>query len=160
MKKITLLFLLVVSATFISCNQRTTQSYNDQIVEAHSKLFQANDEFLRGSLTFVGKPESKKDFLKLITATRNKLVEAKKPIELLDPLSTDHGLRKTMLDMFSSSINSMDALEINVDMLVAKNNEEKAATLLQGAFTEILELDEVIKEAQAEYASANNAQLR
>lgn len=160
MKKITFLIVLFTCTMFTSCNQRTTVSYNDTIVEAHKQLFEANDAFITRSLNFIGKPESKKEFLKLITATRNKLVEARKPVELLDPLSKDHGLRKTMLDMFSSSINSMDGFEINIDLMTAKDNETKAATMLQGAFTEILELDKLIKELQVEYAQENNAQLR
>ncbi|MTH18004.1 hypothetical protein [Flavobacterium sp. LC2016-01] len=160
MKKITLLLLLVISSISISCNERTTESYNNQIVEAHTKLFQANEEFLKGSLSLIGKPESKKELLTLIASTRNKLIAAKKPVDLLLPLSSDQGLRKTMLDMFDSSITSMDGLEINIDILTAKDNEAKAATMLQGAFTEIIELDEKIKQIQVEYADSNNAQLR
>lgn len=160
MKKTTLLLILLVCTLLTSCNERTTKSYNDTIVDAHTKLFQANDAFLKSSLNYLGKPESKKELLKLISTTRNQLVEAKKPVELLAPLNKDHGLRKTMLDMFNSSITSMDGLELNIDLLTAKNNEEKAATMLQGAFSEILELDELIKELQVEYAHENNAQLR
>lgn len=160
MKKTTLLLLLVISLLSISCNHRTTESYNNQIVEAHTKLFETNDEFLKGSLNFIGKPESKKEFLALIKATRKKFEEAQKPVELLAPLNTDQGLRKTMLKMFSSSINSMNSFEINIDILTAKDNEAKAATMLQGAVSEILELDETIKQIQVEYANSNNAQLR
>ncbi|WP_289663754.1 hypothetical protein [Flavobacterium panacagri] len=160
MKKITLLLILFVCTILTSCNQRTTKSYNDTIVDAHTKLFQANDEFLKGSLNYIGKPESKKDLLKLIATTKNKLVEAKKPVELLEPLNRDHGLRKTMLDMLDSSITSMDGFEINIDLLTAKDNEEKAAIMMQGAFSEILELDGLIKELQVQYAHENNAQLR
>ncbi|KAF2335490.1 hypothetical protein [Flavobacterium daemonense] len=160
MKKITLLLLMVVSSVFISCNERTTESYNNQIVEAHSKLFQANEEFLNGSLSLIGKPESKKELLALITSTRNKLIEAKKPVELLAPLNSDKGLRKVMLDMFNSSITSMDGFETNIDVLTAKDNQAKSTIMLQGAFAEIVEMDETIKEIQVEYANANNAQLR
>lgn len=160
MKKITLLFLLLVATAFTSCNQQTTTSYNNQIVDAHKKLFEANDEFLNGSLNFIGKPESKKEFLKLIASTRNKLIAAQKPVDLLVPLQTDHGLRKTMLNMFTSSITAMDGFEMNIDILTAKDNEEKAAVMLQGAFSEIIDLDAQIKEMQVEYADSNNAQLR
>ncbi|MDQ6471228.1 hypothetical protein RB619_11290 [Flavobacterium sp. LHD-80] len=160
MKKITLLLLFIISSVSISCNERTTESYNNQIVEAHTKLFQANEEFLKGSLNFIGKPESKKELLALIKATRNKLIEAQKPVELLAPLNTDQGLRKTILEMFSTSITSMDGFEINIDILTAKDGEAKAATMLQGAFSEIVALDETIKEIQVEYAHSNNAQLR
>ncbi|AXB55786.1 hypothetical protein [Flavobacterium fluviale] len=158
MKKITLIIVLFMLIS--SCNTRTTTSYNDTIVAAHTKLFEANDQFFKETLNFIGKPESKKELLKLIAATRSKLVEAQKPVELLEPLSRDHGLRKTMLDMFNSSITAMDGFEINIDILTAKDNETKAATMLQGAFTEILELDELIKELQVQYAHENNAQLR
>ncbi|KAF2515388.1 hypothetical protein EYY60_02560 [Flavobacterium zhairuonense] len=160
MKKITLLLVLFVSVVFTGCGEQTTTSYNNQIVEAHKKLFDANDAFLSSSLNFIGKPESKKDFLKLIASTRNKLVAAQKPVDLLAPLNTDHGLRKTMLEMFDLSIASMDGFEANIDMLTTKDNEEKAATMMQGAFSGLLELDKEIKAIQVEYADANNAQLR
>ncbi|MEN2414694.1 hypothetical protein [Flavobacterium mesophilum] len=160
MKKITFLFLLFVSVVFTGCGEQTTTSYNNQIVEAHKKLFEANDTFLNNSLNFIGKPESKKEFLKLIASTRNKLVAAQKPVDLLAPMNTDHGLRKTMLDMFDLSIASMDGFEANIEVLTSKGNEEKAATMVQGAFSGLLDLDAEIKAIQVEYADANNAQLR
>ncbi|WP_035652797.1 hypothetical protein [Flavobacterium sp. ASV13] len=160
MKKITLFLLLLISVVFTSCNQQTTTSYNNQIVEAHKKLFEANDAFLNSSLNYIGKPESKKDLLKLIASTRNKLVAAQKPVDLLMPLNSDRGLRKKMLDMFDISIASMDGFEANIDILTTKDNEVKAATMMQGAFSGLLELDKEIKEIQVEYADSNNAQLR
>lgn len=159
MKRKLLLILFFASVMFTGCNQSNTRSYNDTIVDAHKLLFEATNEFLSGSLDLIGKPESKKQLLKVIDATRKKLIEAQKPVEDLLPLN-DKGLRQKMLEMFSTALNSMDGLEANIDILTKKDSEPKAAIMLKGVLSSLLELDESIKEIQVEYAESNNAELR
>ncbi|MFB9077892.1 hypothetical protein ACFFLS_04400 [Flavobacterium procerum] len=158
MKKTTLLILLFVSVIFSSCNQQTLESYNNTIVASHSTLFDATNNFYEKCENYIGKPESKKDLLKLIKETKAKLVEGRKPVDALTPFK-DHGLRDTMLEMYTSSEQSMDSFAANADV-VTGSDLEKAMILFKGEYDRLIELDTLIKELQVQYAYDNKGELR
>lgn len=159
MKKTILLLLAIIAATITSCNQQTLESYNDTIVLAHKELLYTNDNFYKEMKSYIGNPESKNLLVNLIKETRIKINEGKKPVEALVPF-TDHGLRRTILEMYSSTEDAMDLYAVNVDLITKKGNEEKTAKLLGGQISKFTELDQLIRELQVQYAYYNNGKLR
>lgn len=159
MKKASLLILLMISSLFTSCNQQTLESYNDTIVLAHKILLQINDNFYSNCEKYLGKPESKKELLKVIEETKNKLNEARKPVEALVQFK-DHGLRKTLLEMYSNSQDSMDLLAFKANIITEPNTRDKALILFATEYSKLAELDKLIKELQVQYAYYNNGTLR
>jgi YesN/AraC family two-component response regulator len=159
MKKVTFLILLMVSSLITSCNQQTLESYNDTIVLAHKILLETNNNFYVNCEKYLGKPESKKELLKLIAETKNKLSEARKPVEALVPFK-DHGLRKTILEMYTNSQDSMDFFAANVNLITEPDTRNKALTLFAVEYSKFVELDKLIKELQVQYAYYNNGTLR
>lgn len=159
MKKAIFLILLTASLLITSCNQQTLESYNDTIVLAHKNLLQTNDDFYGNCEKYLGKPESKKELLKLIEETKNKLSEARKPVEALVPFK-DHGLRKTILEMYSNSQDSMDFFAANANLITDPDTQNKAVALFAVEYSKFIELDKLIKELQVQYAYYNNGTLR
>jgi hypothetical protein len=159
MKKTLLLILLSFSMVITSCNQQTIISYNNTIVKAHSVLISTNEDFFAKSRTYFGKPESKKEFLQLIEETKIKIAEGRKPVDELVEFK-DHGLRKTILEMYSNSQNTMDIFKTYADMITSPGHETQTADLLEREYSKLIELDQLIKELQVQYAYYNKTELR
>lgn len=159
MKKTIFLFLAILSATLTSCNQQTLESYNNTIVFAHQKLIYTNDHFFKESSEYIGNPKSKNLLVNLIKETKRKLNEGKKPVEDLVPFK-DHGLRRTILEMYSNTEDSMDFYAANVDLITDPNSREKAAKLFREQILKFSELDQLIRDLQVQYAYYNKGKLR
>jgi phosphoenolpyruvate synthase/pyruvate phosphate dikinase len=159
MKKTLLLILLSLSMVITSCNQQTITSYNNTIVKSHAILIRANEDFFTQSRAYFGKTESKKEFLQLIEETKSKIAEGRKPVEELVEFK-DHGLRKTILEMYSNSQDSMDAFKASADMITSPGHETETAALLEREYSKLIELDQLIKELQVQYAYYNKTELR
>jgi len=159
MKKTILLILITVAALFTSCNQQTLESYNNAIVLAHKNLLLTNDAFFTNAEKYLGKPESKKELLQLIEETKNKLKEDKKPVEALVPFK-DHGLRSTILEMYTNTEDSMTLFAANAALITGTDTRNKALQLFAGEYSKLTELDTLIKELQVQYAYYNNGKLR
>jgi hypothetical protein len=159
MKKTILLFLAIVAATITSCNQQTLETYNNTIVLAHKELLYTNDNFYKEAASYIENPESKNLLVNLIKETKIKINEGRKPVEALVPF-TDHGLRRTILEMYSSTEDAMDLYAANVDLITKKGNEEKTAKLFGEQISKFTELDQLIRELQVQYAYYNNGKLR
>jgi hypothetical protein len=159
MKKTLLLILLSLSMVITSCNQQTITSYNNTIVKAHTILISTNEDFFSRSRTYFAKPESKKEFLQLIEETKIKIAEGRKPVEELVEFK-DHGLRKTILEMYSNSQDTMDIFKTYADMITSPGHEVEKADLLVKEYSKLIELDQLIKELQVQYAYDNKTELR
>lgn len=159
MKKTLLLILLSLSMVITSCNQQTITSYNNTIVKAHTILISTNEDFFSRSRTYFGKPESKKEFLQLIEETKIKIAEGRKPVDELVEFK-DHGLRKTILEMYSNTQDTMDIFKTYADMITSPGHEVEKADLLVKEYSKLIELDQLIKELQVQYAYDNKTELR
>ncbi|MRX69204.1 hypothetical protein SAMN06265349_104110 [Flavobacterium resistens] len=159
MKKTILFFLIIFSFAITSCNQQTLETYNNTIVRAHQKLLFINDNFYEKATTYIGKPESKKLLADLIEETKRKVIEDRKAVENLVPFK-DHGLRRTILEMYSSTENAMFFYAANTDLITKTGNAEKAFKLFEKPLSEFRELDQLIRELQVQYAYYNKGQLR
>ncbi|MEN2414696.1 hypothetical protein [Flavobacterium mesophilum] len=159
MKKTILLFLIIFSCVLISCNQQTIETYNNTVVHAHDELFLINNNFYKEAANYIGNPKSKKLLTNLIEDTKRKTEEGRKSVEDLVPFK-DHGLRRTILEMYDATEDAMYLYEANAAMITADGNSEKVAKLFEEHIVKYRELDQLIRELQVQYAYYNKLQLR
>lgn len=157
MKKTVLLFLAVF-ATITSCNQHTLETYNNTIVIAHKNLIYTNDAFFKETSTYIGDPKSKNLLINLIKETKRKVNIDRKPVEDLIPFK-DHGLRRTILEMYANTEDSMDLYAANIDLIIDPESREKTAKLFKDQILKFAELDQLLRELQVQYAYYNNGKL-
>lgn len=158
MKNASLFFLL--SLFFLtSCNNQTITSYNNTIVASHEQLLKINEDFSSQYESFIGKPESKAAFQKLVAATKTKIAEAQKPVDALIPIN-DEGMRDKVLEMFLAYNNSMYVFNLKSDVITNPAKKEEALMLFLTEFQKLKTLDDEIREIQITYAQNNNSQLR
>jgi hypothetical protein len=159
MKKTILLLLVAVCASISSCNQQTLETYNNTIVVAHKNLIYTNDAFFKENSTYIGDPKSKNPLIRLIKETKRKVIEDRKPVEDLVPFK-DHGLRRTILEMYANTEDSMDLYAANIDLITDPESGEKTAKLFREQILKFAELDQLIRELQVQYAYYNKGTLR
>ena len=100
-----------------------------------------------------------KEFLQLIEETKIKIAEGRKPVDELVEFE-DHGLRKTILEMYSNSQNTMDIFKTYADMITSPGHETLTVDLLEREYSKLIELHQLIKELQVQYAYYNKTELR
>jgi hypothetical protein len=153
------ILLFSIFILLVSCGNQTITTYNDTIVVAHDKLIKINADFFYKCESFVGKPESKQTFKKLIEETKVKIAETKKPVEELIPIK-DHGFRDAILEMFSKSEDSMATFSYKAGIITGQTSQQEAIDLFMKEYELFNELDVEIRDIQSRYAYYNNAQLR
>ena len=159
MKKLFVFFIAYLLISLSSCGNQTNKSYNDTIVLAHEELTNINSEFYSKSKSMLTNSNSKEVFIKLIQNTKERLIEAKKPVEELIEIQNDHGLRKTILEMFSCVEDSMNEYNFKIDLLVDPKSKMESTIIIVKEIKKLNELDVLIKELQIQYAYYNNAKL-
>ena len=159
MKKIVVFSLLSFIVLLSSCNNQTIVAYNDTIVSAHEKLLTINKDFSLQFESFIDKPKSKAEFLKLITETNAKIADAKKPVDELTPFD-DEGMRQKMLEMFDAYDHTMSVFKAKAADVIDPSKKGESIMLLLSEFNKLKVLNDEIQEIQVRYANNNNTQLR
>jgi len=150
--------VLVSCLIFWSCGVQTLSTYNETIVSVHQELFTIYNDFYEQYDKIIGKPNSKQELNKLIDSTKLKLIDAQKPLDELIVIK-DHGLKRTLIDMYNKFDDSLDLYKEKVDFFSDPTKQNEASVLILKEFDEFNSLDVLLKELQVRFAYYNKAKL-
>ncbi len=159
MKTIYSAVFVMILMIFSSCGNKTIESHNDTIVLAHNEIIKIDESMSKGITQYFGKPEQKENLKKFLKEKRELLLKARKPIEDLADFE-DSGMKKKCLKIFDEYESLILTMNLKADSLSSPSANFNVFDSFLEEFKKIDEAEMELREAQQNYASQNNVQLR
>lgn len=159
MKPIYTSVFVLILMIFSSCGNKTIENHNDTIVLAHDEIIKIDESISKAIPNYLGQPEKKENLKKFLKEKRELLLKARKPVEDLADFK-DSGMKKKCLKIFDQYESLILTMNLRVDSLSSPTSNYNVFDGFLDEFKKIDEAEFELREAQQNYASQNNVQLR